>query len=435
VRKPSPAMIVALLALFVALGGAGMAATGDNFILGQQNSADAPTELQGNVNGAQLRVTNSNAGGISVRGRRTATTGASPAVQGDTASTGGGATGVYGLANSASAAGDSNGVEGLNSGNGRGVYGQSTGGPGVYGNSTNQYGVWGIGSYGVVGGGTTGGVWASTGNAAGAGVFGQNTATGIGVEGLAPGGIGVHGYHRATIGTGPGVFGETNSTQTNSYGILAKANATNQNRDVAALRAINYNTNQYGMGVWGSIAGSGWGVLGEAGNNGVGVIGKLGGPGIGVYGLAGQAGVGVRGIGGKTGVFGQATDSGGYAFAAQGDAGQNRTAGGWVKAMAYIDPAQPAGQQVVRCFNSQLPSQDNCGILAGGSAVGVWDVNFGFSVEDRFVMVTPEKNPGLCGAYCGVATDVSLSGSTAEVELRRARDDHFTNTAFWIFIF
>jgi hypothetical protein len=43
--RPSPAMIVALIALFVALGGAGMAATGGNFILGEANSADQSTLL------------------------------------------------------------------------------------------------------------------------------------------------------------------------------------------------------------------------------------------------------------------------------------------------------------------------------------------------------------------------------------------------------
>jgi hypothetical protein len=43
-RKPSPAMIVALLSLFVALGGVGVAATGGNFILGQSNSASSTTD-------------------------------------------------------------------------------------------------------------------------------------------------------------------------------------------------------------------------------------------------------------------------------------------------------------------------------------------------------------------------------------------------------
>jgi hypothetical protein len=44
-HRPSPAMVVALLALFVALGGIGVAATGGNFILGATNSAESPTAL------------------------------------------------------------------------------------------------------------------------------------------------------------------------------------------------------------------------------------------------------------------------------------------------------------------------------------------------------------------------------------------------------
>src|SRR4051812_42369153 len=41
----SASMAVALLALFVALGGVGIAATGGNFILGVPNTATSPTEL------------------------------------------------------------------------------------------------------------------------------------------------------------------------------------------------------------------------------------------------------------------------------------------------------------------------------------------------------------------------------------------------------
>ena len=60
-RKPSAAMIVALLSLFVALGGAGMAATGGNFILGKFNSADSTTSLSAPVSGGHaLNVTNLN---------------------------------------------------------------------------------------------------------------------------------------------------------------------------------------------------------------------------------------------------------------------------------------------------------------------------------------------------------------------------------------
>lgn len=56
----SPSMGVALLALFVALGGTGLAATNGNFILGNPNSADQTTALTANpVAGAALAVTNS----------------------------------------------------------------------------------------------------------------------------------------------------------------------------------------------------------------------------------------------------------------------------------------------------------------------------------------------------------------------------------------
>src|SRR5437899_3129286 len=60
-HKPSPAMIVALLGLFFALGGVGMAATGGNFILGQANTADATSYLTAPVAGGNaLTVSNLN---------------------------------------------------------------------------------------------------------------------------------------------------------------------------------------------------------------------------------------------------------------------------------------------------------------------------------------------------------------------------------------
>ena len=55
---PSPPMLVALLALFVALGGAGYAATGGVFVLGESNRADRRTSLGGDVPRALLRLTN-----------------------------------------------------------------------------------------------------------------------------------------------------------------------------------------------------------------------------------------------------------------------------------------------------------------------------------------------------------------------------------------
>lgn len=59
----NPSMAVSLVALVISLGGASIAATGGNFILGQSNTADARTTLTSNVAGAQaLRIVNTDAG-------------------------------------------------------------------------------------------------------------------------------------------------------------------------------------------------------------------------------------------------------------------------------------------------------------------------------------------------------------------------------------
>jgi hypothetical protein len=70
-------MIVALAALFVALGGVGVAATGGNFILGHSNSADQPTSLSSNASAATLQLTNS---GSRPAARFTTSTGVAPFV-------------------------------------------------------------------------------------------------------------------------------------------------------------------------------------------------------------------------------------------------------------------------------------------------------------------------------------------------------------------
>lgn len=58
IRRPSAPMVVSSLALFVALGGVGYAATGGNFILGQSNSATSATTLVAPVATAALKVSN-----------------------------------------------------------------------------------------------------------------------------------------------------------------------------------------------------------------------------------------------------------------------------------------------------------------------------------------------------------------------------------------
>lgn len=55
--RPSPSMVVALIALFVALGGTTYAATGGTFILGQPNSATSQTGLTSSNAGKALNIT------------------------------------------------------------------------------------------------------------------------------------------------------------------------------------------------------------------------------------------------------------------------------------------------------------------------------------------------------------------------------------------
>jgi hypothetical protein len=58
-RRPSPALVISVIALFVALGGVGVAANGGDFILGLANTANGTSSLTGTSAGAQLAVSNS----------------------------------------------------------------------------------------------------------------------------------------------------------------------------------------------------------------------------------------------------------------------------------------------------------------------------------------------------------------------------------------
>ena len=57
-RRPSPAIVISLMALFIALGGAGYSATGGNFILGRSNSASSQTALVAPFNGPSVTIQN-----------------------------------------------------------------------------------------------------------------------------------------------------------------------------------------------------------------------------------------------------------------------------------------------------------------------------------------------------------------------------------------
>ena len=136
-HRPSPAMVVALIALFVALGGTTLAATGGNFILGKSNSASTATQLS-SAAGNALKVTDTNGGtGVYASGgnhsKNTAAvhgqSGAGNAVEGF--STANPASGVYGQDNNA---------------NSYGVAGHSDNGVAVVGDSSNGWAMQALGN-------------------------------------------------------------------------------------------------------------------------------------------------------------------------------------------------------------------------------------------------------------------------------------------------
>ena len=142
---------------------------------------------------------------------------------------------------------------------------------------------------------------------------------------------------------------------------------------------------------------------------------------------------------GGVGVYGQSAL--GPAVHAEGNATQARDKGGFVKAMAYIDPFLPASQYVVRCYNSQQAgsamSTAPCGITVDRVFAGFYRIDFGFNVEDRFLSLTTDGSPfGPNGLVVGCISGASgnvVSVGFAEV----ANPDPETNAdvRFYILVY
>jgi hypothetical protein len=109
----------------------------------------------------------------------------------------------------------------------------------------------------------------------------------------------------------------------------------------------------------------------------------------GVAGINTGGGYGVYGAGG-VGVFGTGST---YGFQTDSNVQQARTGGGWVKAMVRVNGTFPP-YSIVNCFNSTLAgaaaTTPPCGINFTQPFVGVWNFDFGFEVDDRFLSATLE---------------------------------------------
>ena len=294
---------------------------------------------------------------------------------------------------------------------------------GVYGESkvSGAAGVRGVNS---VGPGSSG-VWGES--TPGSGVRGSSS-TGTGVLGSSEKGYGVRGTVSAS---GTGVYGE-NSSGAAGAGVQGRADAVNS-VGVGGLSAA-------GAGVQGTSA-SGTGVRGTSGGGGTGVEGSVTGTsGFGVKGTHASNGFGVYGSSpGGVGVGGESANSiaiqgtGPIAMKAVGNAVQTPGFGGWAKGMVIVDVTKPAGQQIVRCYNSQLSGAAMNTVPCGyslESAKGQWRVIFGFDTRNTFAAATLTDEQTRC--FLSSCDFPAISGVVYEndsvvVVTRNSKDYFYAN--------
>jgi len=233
---------------------------------------------------------------------------------------------------------------------------------------------------------------------------------------------------------GTGSFNATailaNTLQATSNGLSIVATTSAASSDASAISgSATATTLQATYGVAGSTFGAhGAGVVGINNNasTGYGVLGEVNNASPAVAGFNFSAnGPGVLGAG----PWGFYTDS---------NVHQGPNAGGWVKAMAVIDDIN--NDRVVRCFNSALPgpaaTAPPCGFSYRKLAnPGVYAINFGFDVSNRFATVTP----GSIGITSSVSTkgdgNVAISANEVYLELYDSFEDSLVDGYFYIIVY
>jgi hypothetical protein len=191
-------------------------------------------------------------------------------------------------------------------------------------------------------------------------------------------------------GTTIGVAGNVSAA---SPSAAVRGTITGAGNGIAAVAgsAIATGASGFTFGVTGqSASDTGRGVFGLAtGKTGVGVIGETSAGGIGVVGKA---------LPGSTG----------YAMFANGNTGQDRSSGGWVKAMVYYSGLSNG---IAYCFNSTLSgaaaTTPPCGFTPTRFIAGDYQIDFGFQVDDRFFSV------GGAGGVNTICTDTNAAPGCA----------------------
>jgi hypothetical protein len=110
-----------------------------------------------------------------------------------------------------------------------------------------------------------------------------------------------------------------------------------------------------------------------------------------------------------------------------GNVTQTLTNGGLVKAMVYVNN----DGSMIRCYNGVTGSSSgNCGFTSARLSEGVYEINFGFQVDNRFVNLLNQKTFG-CG---NTNTELeSLNGNIARVNTFCASG--LENKPFMIFVY
>ncbi|MDQ6654477.1 MAG: hypothetical protein M3176_02400 [Chloroflexota bacterium] len=111
-----------------------------------------------------------------------------------------------------------------------------------------------------------------------------------------------------------------------------------------------------------------------------------------------------------------------------GDVTQPRDKGGFVKAMAYLNPFNVPAQYVVRSYNSQGNA-----ITMTRSGPGVYAVDFGFDIRDRFISAT-------LGAFGVGKTVAAISRGNSnpnivDVYVNNSPDSVASDGSFYLFVY
>ena len=296
--------------------------------------------------------------------------------------------------------------------------------------------------YGIVTTGNGGGVFAEANNVGATGVFGANTAStgnGIGVQGFSVGGTGIYGSTSGVSGLFNGAAAVVGDTK-NYFGVWGLSSLND------GVHGIN---GSGAAGVAGENKGQGygvWAISSNASSYGVGVRGESfgnsrfpnGNGSDGVDGFAhSENGSGVAGINTTDGPGVYGHSNGGAGFTTDSYVNQARNMGGWVKAMAYVDPFAPGGIAITRCFNSQASgaavNTPPCGIGINHVGQGENILDFGFEVDDRFFQTTESNNSG--GVTSVWTTCSGCSVSQVFTDTWNSIIGDFNDDRFFILIF